>query len=120
MDKLFDKMWTYVMHGQLISLETRFFRLITLTISLLCLLFVLPTNLMQDLSGYLNLLVLFYCGASGGLYYLSLRGRTFIKTFYGLTLVLLSLAWFLNGGSLGSIGFNFSGPRSCRWSSSAV
>jgi two-component system, cell cycle sensor histidine kinase and response regulator CckA len=109
MDKLFDKMWNYVMHGQLISLETRFFRLITLTISLLCLLFVLPTNLMQELSGYLNLVVVLYGVAAAGLYYLSVRGRTFIKTFYGLTLVLLSAAWFLNAGSRGSIGFFFFG-----------
>ncbi|GFO61547.1 hypothetical protein GMST_38720 [Geomonas silvestris] len=108
MDRLVEKLWTFVKHGaDEISLEVRFFRLICLTVSFVALVLVLPTNLIQDLSPYLNLVVVLYGAASLLIYYRSWRGSQHFVGFYLLTLVLLAIAWFLNAGSSGSIGYYF-------------
>ena len=107
MDKHIEKLWDYVTHGQNISIENQLFRLITLFVSLLSLFLILPTNLLQNLPPYLNMTVVIYGFATGGLYLVSRRGYHYVKTFFVMTLILLSVAWFLNAGSQGSIGYFF-------------
>jgi PAS domain S-box-containing protein len=107
MDKQIDKIWTYVMHGQNISMEIRLFRLISLIVPLLCLLFIIPVNMFQDLSPHINQALALYGILGLYLYNKSCRGRHYIKTLYMLTMLLLNSLWFLNGGSDGSIGYFF-------------
>ncbi|GFO69764.1 hypothetical protein GMLC_33430 [Geomonas limicola] len=108
MDRLVEKLWTFVKHGAPeVSLEIRFFRLTCLTVSFVSLVLVLPINLLQDLSPYLNLIVALYGLATVFVYYRSWRGSHHIVVFYLLTLASLALSWFLNAGSVGSIGYYF-------------
>ena len=95
----------YLMKGEGISLEIRFFRLITLTVSFIGIFLVLPANMFQGLSPYLNLAVALYGLATACLYYSSCRDHHYVKSFYGLTMLTLNVAWFLNGGSAGSISY---------------
>jgi len=107
MDRWIEKLWSFVRHGAEISLEVRFFRLISLTVSFVCLVLVLPVNLMQDLSPYLNLTIALFGLATAWFYYRSWRGRHHIVALYLISLLVLSVAWFLNAGSHGSIGYYF-------------
>jgi len=105
MDKYLEKLWRWVMHDQDVSVEIRLFRLITLTVFLLCAFVIIPTNLLQDLPPRLNQVTVLYNLAAIYLYFSSCRGRHYIKSFYVLTILVLNVAWFLNGGSVGSIGY---------------
>ena len=95
------------MRDQNTSMETHLFRLISLTISILCLFLILPANLLQDLSPYMNLGIFFYGLVAAYLYRCSCHGSYFIKSLYGITLLLLNIIWFLNGGTASSISYFF-------------
>jgi|GEM_PF-5508842 len=88
-------------------MDVRLFRLVCLTVAILCLFLILPTNLLQDLPVALNMTILAFGLLLLYFYRASCRGRHHIKTFYALTLLVLNLGWFMNGGTLGSASYYF-------------
>jgi len=107
MDSQLEKLWNYVTRDQGASMEVRLFRLVCLTVALLCLVLILPTNLLQDLPIAVNMTILAYGLLLLYFYRASCRGRHHIKSFYALTLLVLNVGWFMNGGTLGSAGYYF-------------
>jgi hypothetical protein len=107
MEKHFLKLWGYLMRDQEVPMEIRLFRLIALTNSLLCIFIIIPTNLLQNLSPYVNEAIALYGIIVLYLYRCSWRGRHFIKSFCCFTVLVLNLTWLMNGGSNGSVGFFF-------------
>ena len=87
MNKYSEKLWNCVMRDQGTSMEIRLFRLISLMVSLLCIFFILPVNMLQDLSPYVNQIVAIYGLAAVYLYFRSCRGRHYIRSFYCLTIL---------------------------------
>ncbi len=89
------------------SIEQRTFQGITLTTGLLCLLVVVPLNIIQKLPP----LMVISAGALGlitlGLFFATLHGFYGMKTLFLLAMIDLDLSWFNNGGSQGSIGLFF-------------
>ena len=106
MDNYLEKLWAYAAHGCDQSMEIRLFRLITLAVSLLCII-VLPIDVLLDLPPSLNLIISLYGLVSFCFCYGSYRGKHSIKTFYIITILVLNAAWFLNAGSNGSISYYF-------------
>jgi PAS domain S-box-containing protein len=100
-----EKLFNLVTRDNSLSMEIKLFRLICVTVALICLLFVLPSNLSINVSMLLNYIIIAYSGLVILLYWASCRGQHFLATFYLLTLALLDASWILNGGSLGSISF---------------
>lgn len=78
MDTCLEKFRKCLMRDQNTSMETHLFRLISLTISILCLFLILPANLIQDLSPYMNLGIFIYGLVAAYLYRCSCHGRHFI------------------------------------------
>ena len=90
-----------------IDLDTRLYRMLTLAAACLSLLVIIPVNLLQNITPYVNLSVLVFGCASLGLHRASLRDRMYPKTFFLLVVLVLNVTWFLNGGTQGSVGFYF-------------
>jgi PAS domain S-box-containing protein len=107
METLLQKIWVFALRDQAVSLEVRLFRLVCLTFSPICLFLVLPANLILGLSPFLNLVITIFGLLSLFFYRDSLRGRHHIKVFCLALLLVLNVAWFMNGGSTGSIGYFF-------------
>src|SRR5689334_11467677 len=99
MDKPFERLWNYAIRGEELSMELRLYRLVTITTALLCGFVILPTNLLQDLSIYLNVTLGLYTLLCTWLYWAATRGRNYIKTFYIATIVVLNSGWFMDAGS---------------------
>lgn len=107
MRNLFDKLWLFVSRGKEISPEIGLFRLICLTVSLLTLFLILPSNALQNLSPSINLIISIYGISIALLYVRSCRGYHHILTCYVLTVLVLNFSWFFSYGSEGSVGFYF-------------
>ena len=108
MDRILEKISNYVAQDRSVALQVRLFRLICLVTTSLCLLLVLPVNLLQasiplviNLADILLGLFALYC------YTESRRGRDHIKTFLLVMVLLISAVWFLNGGITGSVTYYF-------------
>lgn len=96
-----------IIRDESVPLQIRLFRLYCATTCGLCLLVVLPMNLAQNLplsvhvgNGLLGLFAGYCCWAS-------LRGRDHLRFFFVLVVGPLSLVWFFNAGSDGSITYYF-------------
>jgi PAS domain S-box-containing protein len=108
MDRILEKFCNFAAQDPSLTLQVRLFRLMCLVTSGLCLLLVLPINLMQtgiplavNLADILlGLFALYFYEASK-------QGRHHIKTFLSVSIILLSAVWFLNGGITGSITYYF-------------
>lgn len=107
MEKLMEQLWEFFGRGENVGPEIRLFRLVTLSISLICLFGVLPTNLLQDLNPFLNIIVAIYGIASVCLFAASWTGRHLIRSYYVIGIAVINACWFLNGGSDGSIDYFF-------------
>jgi PAS domain S-box-containing protein len=107
MDRLLDRLWLLVTGTEAVSLETRLFRLICLSCCVLSLVVVLPVNLFQNLPVLVNVLTAALGVVAACFFWLSWRGRDYIKTFLLVLMPLLDPAWFQNGGSEGSVTFYF-------------
>lgn len=107
MDSQLEKLWNYVTRDQGASMEVRLFRLVCLSVAMLCLFLILPTNLLQGLPVVLNMTILVFGLLLLYFYQASCHGRHYIKSFYAAALLELNLGWFMNGGSLGSAGYYF-------------
>lgn len=105
MDRLFTKFSRYVTtEGEEPTLNILLFRMLSLSTAMLCLFLVIPSNFFQEVSPYLNPVVAVYAALTLVIYRLSLSGTHLFRTMFFLTLFLLNISWFLNGGSTGSIG----------------
>ena len=107
MDQLLERLWRYLARDEPLTLQIRLFRLICLTVGVLCLGVVLPANCLQNLPLLVNvsdiLLGLFawYC------YGQSRRGRNLIVFFFVAMVLMMDPVWYLNAGANGSITYYF-------------
>lgn len=89
------------------GMELLLFRLLCLSAVVLSFFVIIPANYLHHLSPWINLVVLLFGLSSVYLSLESCRGRYHTKSLFFLFLVMLNLIWFPNGGSQGSIGYNF-------------
>ena len=107
MHKQLQQKWKYYQQDTSTPIEIRQFRFICLAISLLFTFLIFPVSMLQKLPVALNAalfvfgIISFYC------YRTSKQGRNHVKLFYVTALLLLNGAWFLDGGSTGSVSFYF-------------
>ncbi|QEM68805.1 hypothetical protein FO488_11975 [Geobacter sp. FeAm09] len=107
MDLHLEKLWRCVTRDQNAPMEVRLFRLVSLAVALLSLLLILPTNILLNLPAAQNMIILVFGLLLLYFYRASCRGRHYIKSLYALTILVLNLTWFMNGGTLGSISYYF-------------
>lgn len=107
MDRLLEKLWNFVARSPSLTLQIRLFRLICLTVGILCLTVILPVNLFQNLPAIVNVADVVLGLFALGCYWASCRGRNFIVLFLVVLVVLMDPTWFQNAGSQGSITYYF-------------
>jgi len=88
-------------------LQVRLYRMVCLVVGSLCLLVILPANLLQNLPIWVHL-----ANSIAGVFgcfmlWHSLRGRHYFATFYLGLILILDAIWFINGGSNGSVAYYF-------------
>ena len=88
-------------------MELILFGLLCLAATALSFLVIMPANHLHRLPSEINLAVSIFGIGTLFLFWESRRGRYHIKSLFFLTLTLLNLVWFPNGGSLGSISYVF-------------
>ena len=88
-------------------MELYLFRILCLAATLLSFLVVIPVNYLEHLSPSINLAVLIFGSGAFFFYRESCRGRYRIASLFLLTLVVLNVTWFANGGSVGSVSYYF-------------
>jgi len=88
-------------------LRIRLYRLVTATVAVLCLGFILPLNLLQHLPVIVNLTDVFLGLFAAYCFWASGRGRHHFMGFFATLMVLINPVWWPNGGSEGSIGYYF-------------
>ncbi|HND63162.1 MAG TPA: hypothetical protein PLB90_16905, partial [Opitutaceae bacterium] len=96
-----------IAHDESVSLQVRLFRLCCVTAFVMCLVVILPVNLLQNLPWMVNGADITIGLIAGFCYWDSLRGRHHIVLFLWAMLVLLNPVWFFNAGSDGSISYYF-------------
>jgi PAS domain S-box-containing protein len=89
------------------DLERRLFRLISLTISLLAFVVLIPANFLQNISPIVNVPVAILGAASFAFYRASVRGSHNNKTMLVMLLFTVNSSWFLNGGNDGCVPYFF-------------
>lgn len=88
-------------------LQVRLYRMACLVAGSLCLLVILPVNLLQNLPVRVDLAI-GIAGAFGCfMLWQSLRGRHYFASFYLGLILILDAIWFVNGGSNGSVAYYF-------------
>ena len=106
MERLMDRIWEYVVHDKSQTMRERLFRLICLVVMFVCLCLILPSNLFEpDMPVLVNVLDIGF-----GLFALfcftkSRQGRNYLRTFLITLTLVLSAAWFLDGGMDGSVNY---------------
>jgi len=89
------------------SLEVRLFQQVSLASGLLSILVVLPLNLVQGFSPWVNIAVGLFGLLSIWLWLASRQGHQRPGILIGSYLLCLDVSWFANGGSIGSVGLFF-------------
>ena len=89
------------------SVENQFFHYLCLLGGLVALFVVIPMNLYQNLSVWVNRVVLVFGLICLGCAWAARRGRYLKRTMVLALTACLDLIWFANGGSQGSIGLFF-------------
>ena len=84
MDNFFSKIWNYIAHGESLPLRILMFRLLSISIAFLCIFIVIPSNMLQDVSPYLNPVVAVYAVLILCIYRISIVGTHLIKTMFFL------------------------------------
>lgn len=102
---LFERLSLGVGSGPEVTLRIRIFRLLTATTAFLCLVLVMPTNLLQNLDIKVHVANVLLGLVSGLVYWQSRRGRHYITAFLLAVVLMLDAVWFWNGGSQGTITF---------------
>ncbi len=100
----------WVMNDPAMPLEKQFFQWLCLLGGLLTLFVVIPVNLLQHLSPWVNRLLIPPALGLLGLAWAARRGHYYRMTALVLIIAGLDLVWFPNGGSQGSIGLYFFVP----------
>jgi PAS domain S-box-containing protein len=107
MDRLLEKLWAYVAKDEPQTVQIRLFRLFCLATGILCLAIVMPANAFQALPREIQIgnvllgLIALFC------FWRSIRGRNHVLGFFVVVVLMLDPAWFLNGGTDGSITYFF-------------
>jgi two-component system, cell cycle sensor histidine kinase and response regulator CckA len=107
MDRWLNKLWDFVAQGQPLALEVRLYRLVCLTVAIVCILIILPINIFQDLPQFVNIADILLGLFALFLYRQSMRGGHYPSLFFLTTIFLMDLAWFPNAGTQGSVSFYF-------------
>lgn len=109
MDIVLDKIWQRVSAEKTTTMSVRLFRLICLTVYLLCICVVLPSNLIitTTLPPIVNYLTILLGLFALYLYKLSLKGKHMIKTLIIVGTLMLAPCWLYNGGMSGSVTFYY-------------
>ena len=89
------------------TLQVRLFRLMALTVAVVCLLVVLPINFLVGLSWLEDLLTVLLGGFGILLYQQSLKGKHYFLLLITVTVFGFDGCWFMEGGSSGSMTFYF-------------
>jgi signal transduction histidine kinase len=90
-----------------LPLTDQLFHTLTALAGLLCLGVVIPVNLFQDISPWINRGVFVFAVISLATSWMATRGRYFRKSYVAGLICLLDLIWFPNAGSHASIGLYF-------------
>ena len=90
-----------------VTLQIRLYRLMCATTCVLCLVFILPMNLFQNLPIWVNFGDITLGLIAGYCFWESRRGRHFFFQFFAGLILLLNPIWFLNAGSEGSLIYYF-------------
>src|SRR5579863_1156716 len=99
MDLLLEKLLNYAAKDPSLTLQIRLFRLMCLTAAIVCLLVVLPINLLEsDLPVVVNLADIFLGLFSLFCYWQSSRSRNYIGLFLAVLILSFNPVWFYNGG----------------------
>ena len=88
-------------------LQIRLYRLFCVTAAMLCLLVILPVNLLQNLPLGVHVGNLVLGLTAAWCYWSSTKGRHYFFGFFAIVLLLVNPIWFLNGGSNGSVCYYF-------------
>jgi len=88
-------------------MERRLFQLLCLAAAFLAFAVVIPVNFLQDLPWLLNLTIALFGLVAMALYWASLRGTHYTKSFFVIVALVLNLCWFTDAGSQGSISMFF-------------
>lgn len=109
MDIILDKIWQKVSAEKTAPMTVRLFRLICLTVYLLCICVVLPSNLfitvtLPQIVNYFTILLGLFALY---LYKLSLKGTHLIKTLIIVGTLTLNPCWLYNGGMSGSVTYYY-------------
>lgn len=88
-------------------MELRLFRLLCLAAAFLSFAVVIPVNTIQNLPWLLNLTIAAFGLVALALYWASLRGSHYMRTFFVIVALVLNLCWFTDAGSQGSIAMFF-------------
>ncbi len=89
------------------GLENHIFRLITLIIFLLTFLVLIPTNLLQGISYFVNFPIALCGGVSFALYLAARKGNNHVNAMLVMILGTINASWFLDRGSEGSAPYFF-------------
>ena len=103
----FIKQWVMPHPG--LALEEQLFQTVSLLVGVISLFIVLPINLLQDFSPWVNRGVFVFGSLCLGMAYAARRKRYYRKTLPLALVALLDLLWLPNGGSQGSVGLFFFG-----------
>ncbi|MBK8789369.1 MAG: hypothetical protein IPO28_04125 [Holophagaceae bacterium] len=88
-------------------MELRLFRLLCLAAAFLSFAVVIPVNTIQNLPWLLNVTIAVFGLVALALYWASLRGSHYMRTFFVIVALVLNLCWFTDAGSQGSIAMFF-------------
>lgn len=107
MEKLLQKYCQNPLKQVDIPMELRLYRFICLIASACIFLVILPTNFLQHISVYSNLIIFGFGVFTLALYRASCRGEYHVKLLFAMLMIVLSGTWFFNGGSEGSVSYFF-------------
>ena len=107
LDSLYLRLSSWVSTMAEPRMELLLFRTLCVTAALLSFFVLMPSNYLHNLSPLVNLVLLCFGVGAFLLYRQACRGRYRLVAFFFLTLLVLNVTWFANGGSRGSVVFYF-------------
>lgn len=96
-----------VLPDQGLAMEARLFQLVSLLATLLAFLVIIPFNVLQNLSPWLNIAVFVFGVSTLWFWWEARRGRRRPVAMFAVFVTVLNITWFVNGGAQGSIVLYF-------------